>query len=230
MVRSSSRKNAATTRRTSEHVDDQHPQRAGRRGTRRARARRCRRNIPYNARNMSCACLTRRFRQLSRATRHPFRAQPFQALTHSVYAAHVASVRPSGTSPSGWSSTTRPSSSRSRRRGTSCSGQGRRSVARLGVGRRLPEPLGDLGVASGEMIQSIHLYMQFGCSAFDEIIHVSDHPVAPSRLDASILAPFACGEVDDHLPRRAGEHRCRPRRRLLIGVERPVLADEGLLL
>jgi len=32
----------------------------------------------------------------------------------------------------------------------------------------------------GEMIQSIHLYMQFGCLALDEIIHVSDHPVAPS--------------------------------------------------
>src|SRR6478735_6234678 len=33
---------------------------------------------------------------------------------------------------------------------------------------------------SGEVIQSIHLYMQFGCLAFDEIIQVSDQPVEPS--------------------------------------------------
>ena len=32
----------------------------------------------------------------------------------------------------------------------------------------------------GEVIQFIHLYMQFGCLAFDEIIQVSDHPVEPS--------------------------------------------------
>src|SRR6185312_127552 len=32
----------------------------------------------------------------------------------------------------------------------------------------------------GEVIQSIHLYMQFGCAAFEATIHVSDHPVAPS--------------------------------------------------
>ncbi len=34
--------------------------------------------------------------------------------------------------------------------------------------------------AFGEMMWFIHLYMQFGCFAFDEIIQVSDHPVAPS--------------------------------------------------
>src|SRR6185503_3390604 len=33
---------------------------------------------------------------------------------------------------------------------------------------------------AGEVIQSIHLYMQFGCAAFDESIQVSDQPVAPS--------------------------------------------------
>ena len=32
----------------------------------------------------------------------------------------------------------------------------------------------------GEMIQSIHMYMQFGCAACELIIQVSDHPVAPS--------------------------------------------------
>src|SRR6266550_1190046 len=32
----------------------------------------------------------------------------------------------------------------------------------------------------GETIQSIQRYMQFGCLALDEIIHVSDQPVAPS--------------------------------------------------
>src|SRR5436305_3108662 len=30
------------------------------------------------------------------------------------------------------------------------------------------------------MIQFIHLYMQLGCLACEEIIHVSDQPVAPS--------------------------------------------------
>src|SRR3954452_11716008 len=30
------------------------------------------------------------------------------------------------------------------------------------------------------MMWSIHLYMQFGCLALDEIIQVSDQPVAPS--------------------------------------------------
>ena len=35
-------------------------------------------------------------------------------------------------------------------------------------------------LTSGEVIQSIHLYMQLGCAAFDETIQVSDQPVAPS--------------------------------------------------
>ena len=35
-------------------------------------------------------------------------------------------------------------------------------------------------LTSGEEIQSIHLYMQLGWAAFDEIIQVSDHPVEPS--------------------------------------------------
>jgi hypothetical protein len=35
-------------------------------------------------------------------------------------------------------------------------------------------------LTSGEEIQFIHLYMQFGCAAFEETIQVSDHPVAPS--------------------------------------------------
>ena len=30
------------------------------------------------------------------------------------------------------------------------------------------------------MMWSIHMYMQFGCSASELIIHVSDQPVAPS--------------------------------------------------
>src|ERR1700755_1339603 len=34
--------------------------------------------------------------------------------------------------------------------------------------------------ACGEMIHSIHMYMQFGCLALEEIIQVSDQPVAPS--------------------------------------------------
>src|SRR3954447_2172120 len=35
-------------------------------------------------------------------------------------------------------------------------------------------------LAFGEMIQSIHMYMQLGCLALEEIIQVSDQPVAPS--------------------------------------------------
>ena len=35
-------------------------------------------------------------------------------------------------------------------------------------------------LTSGEMMWFIHLYMQFGCSAWELIIQVSDHPVAPS--------------------------------------------------
>src|SRR5215218_11450036 len=35
-------------------------------------------------------------------------------------------------------------------------------------------------LAFGEMMWSIHMYMQFGFLAFEEIIHVSDQPVAPS--------------------------------------------------
>src|ERR687898_12544 len=35
-------------------------------------------------------------------------------------------------------------------------------------------------LAFGLMMWFIHMYMQFGCSASELIIHVSDHPVAPS--------------------------------------------------
>src|SRR3954463_1705386 len=35
-------------------------------------------------------------------------------------------------------------------------------------------------LAFGEMMWFIHRYPQFGCLAFDEIIQVSDQPVAPS--------------------------------------------------
>src|SRR5882757_7916469 len=38
--------------------------------------------------------------------------------------------------------------------------------ARLGLCGCLTEVFGDLGIDLGEVIQSIHLYMQFGCAAF----------------------------------------------------------------
>ena len=80
------------------------------------------------------------------------------------------------------------------------------------------------------MIQSIHMYMQLGWAACDEIIHVSDHPVAPSfGLDGVDLGAVRLGEVDDHLPRGAGQHGATLERGLLVGVQRPVLADECLL-
>ena len=86
-------------------------------------------------------------------------------------------------------------------------------------------------LASGEMIQSIHMYMQFGWAARDEIIHVSDHPVAPSTgLTASIVAPLAWARLTMTCHVVPAEHGAALERRLLVGVERPVLADERLLL
>src|SRR3954452_21469114 len=35
-------------------------------------------------------------------------------------------------------------------------------------------------LAFGDTMWSIHMYMQFGCLALEEIIQVSDQPVAPS--------------------------------------------------
>ena len=81
------------------------------------------------------------------------------------------------------------------------------------------------------MIQSIHRYMQFGCAALRR-----DHPrVGPAGraldgLDGVDRGAVGLGQVDDHLPRRAGEHRAALERGLLVGVQRPVLADERLLL
>src|SRR4051794_23161155 len=48
-------------------------------------------------------------------------------------------------------------------------------------------------LAFGEMMWFIHMYMQFGCLALEEIIQVSDHPVAPSLgrivLTGTLSAP-----------------------------------------
>src|SRR5215210_4560748 len=41
--------------------------------------------------------------------------------------------------------------------------------------------------AFGEMMWSIHMYMQFGCLALAAIIQVSDHPVAPSFGSAVLI-------------------------------------------
>src|SRR3954453_9278700 len=43
-----------------------------------------------------------------------------------------------------------------------------------------PKNSATCALALGLMMWSIHLYMQFGCLALDEIIHVSDQPVEPS--------------------------------------------------
>ena len=43
-----------------------------------------------------------------------------------------------------------------------------------------PNHAATLALASGLMMWFIHRYMQFGCLASEEIIQVSDHPVAPS--------------------------------------------------
>ena len=63
--------------------------------------------------------------------------------------------------------------------------------------------------ALGLTMWFIHMYMQFGCLASDEIIQVSDQPVAPSfgRI-ASTGGDFLSRlhEVRDHLPGGA-DHR-----------------------
>src|SRR3954471_22761469 len=46
-------------------------------------------------------------------------------------------------------------------------------------------------LAFGEMMWSIHMYMQFGCFAFEEIIHVSDQPVAPSFGSAVLIGTLS---------------------------------------
>ena len=53
-------------------------------------------------------------------------------------------------------------------------------LARLRLAGASPKYSATCALTSGEVIQSIHLYMQFGCAAFDEIIQVSDQPVEPS--------------------------------------------------
>ena len=52
---------------------------------------------------------------------------------------------------------------------------------------------------SGEVMQSIHLYMQFGCSALAETIQVSDQPVEPSLGSTASTGDAPCrpGSVGD---------------------------------
>src|SRR3954467_1573813 len=45
--------------------------------------------------------------------------------------------------------------------------------------------------AFGEMMWSIHMYMQFGFFALEEIIQVSDHPVAPSFGSAVLIGTLS---------------------------------------
>ena len=68
-----------------------------------------------------------------------------------------------------------------RRRGRSRSApcpRSARTTSRSRAPRRTTRP--PAALASGLMMWSIHMYMQFGCSASELIIHVSDQPVAPS--------------------------------------------------
>src|SRR4051795_10003720 len=46
-------------------------------------------------------------------------------------------------------------------------------------------------LAFGEMMWFIHMYMQFGCLALEEIIQVSDHPVAPSLGRIVLTGPLS---------------------------------------
>src|SRR5215208_6076057 len=45
--------------------------------------------------------------------------------------------------------------------------------------------------AFGETMWSIHMYMQLGFLAFEEIIQVSDHPVAPSFGSAVLIGTLS---------------------------------------
>ena len=83
------------------------------------------------------------------------------------------------------------------------------SAHAFGLAGASPNHSATSAFAFGLMMWFIHMYMQFGCLALDESIHVSDHPVAPSlgRI-ASTGGDFlsACDQVRDHLPGRA-DHR-----------------------
>ena len=130
------------------------------------------------------------------------------------------------------SSTRRRSSSRRPRRGRSRSARpcrrARTTCALLGAS---PNHSATCALAHGEAIQSIHSFMQLGLAACDDSIQVSDQPVAPSTgLTASILAPLACGEVDDDLPGGAGEHVPSSSEPADRCSQRPVLTGERLLL
>src|ERR671925_680067 len=46
-------------------------------------------------------------------------------------------------------------------------------------------------LAFGEMMWSIHMYMQFGLAALEEIIQVSDHPVAPSFGSVTLIGTLS---------------------------------------
>ena len=90
----------------------------------------------------------------------------------------------------------------------------------LRVRRRLAEPLRrPARCASGVSIQFIHMYMQFGFLALDEIIQVSDQPVEPSfgqhRLDRHLVG---FEQVGDDLPGRAHDRVALRERGLLCLV------------
>src|SRR3954454_22343523 len=54
-----------------------------------------------------------------------------------------------------------------------------------------PKDSATSALAFGEMMKSIHLYMQLGCFACELIIQVSDQPVAPSEGRKPWLAGLA---------------------------------------
>ena len=55
-----------------------------------------------------------------------------------------------------------------------------------------PKYSATLAFASGEMMWFIHMYMQLGCLALEEIIQVSDHPVEPSLGSTTFTGVGSC--------------------------------------
>ena len=83
-------------------------------------------------------------------------------------------------------------------------------------------------LASGDIMWSIHMYMQFGCAASLAIIQVSDHPVALSRLDRLRRSLRRDEAVDLVLPGGADDEIARLEVRDLV-AEREAVPEQRIV-
>ena len=164
--------------------------------------------------------------------RHRLGGQPLisvQALTHSVNGTQLSPDDRRGTPCVASSSTRRRSKSSSVALKTSqCVGAVGDQRARLRVGRRLTEALRPPAPALGRG-DVVHPHGTCSSGARPSTTPstcrtIRSHP--PWACTASIVAPLACGQVDDDLPRRAEHGACPARARPADRCSRPVLTDD----